>query len=423
MEEWLMENLQDCIKNLIFELQDEQPARLGDLSKLNGKTLIAMEQALRFWCADGIARLINLPPENIDPWKVYDKAEKIAAELNLNELTECYLQTRDSKSLIALITLRLDVVVFQEELKKRMELRPVGRAFAHFWDNQENPESVSKLLNILGRQMNRLVVSQGWGKSPGVRKHIRALTKDYNVKADYSEKDFQQSDLLDMMTFYSNFKKNIDLNDVESLPVTFIGEFRKSSNPKWDQKAPGILRELLKDIIETRLPLISQEIEQTPLEIYNKQRASDLHETIKIKNPGGRKIERKRRLLSLSEFNDKDVESGDNKSESEQDRILFNALKSSGYNEWTEENEVVERIQEGRLKKRIGGIDSQLEKNQLLNWIRINLDGQPKVKQKALRYFKSCLSGKTNQESLKIAKISDRTARSYVNKLRVKLTG
>ena len=109
------QNLQNNIKELILEFQDQQDKRLGDLSKLNTKTLIAMEQALRFWCTDALVRLIRLPDsKNLDVWKVYDWAEGVAAGLNVDQITQCYLQTRDERTLIALIIFRIDLVTIQK---------------------------------------------------------------------------------------------------------------------------------------------------------------------------------------------------------------------------------------------------------------------------------------------------------------------
>jgi hypothetical protein len=405
--------IQRNIRELILKFQDQQEERMGDLSKLNTKTLIAMEQSLRFWCADAIIRLIQLPEDiSLNPWLLYEKAEKIAAELTLEELEECYLQTKDERTLTALIIFRLDVVAVQKEAERRFDVQKAGKAFAYFLDHPSDRTALNLLLNILGKQISRLLLKTRWGVSPETLKLLEALkAKEYDSQEERKKGrlEYKHESVLKIYNFYDELKKAIELDDIESIPASLITGFRRANNPIWEQQAPIILKELIGEMIETQLPILSGEMEAVPLKIYDNQRTKD---------------RRERRFLQLSYLNIEESkdEAGYKKGESEEDKLYFKAMQIEGKDERSAENELTEAILQSELKKRIG-INRNSTNEEILKCIENNLEGQAKIKRKVLKAFELILlRNMSEQEALSRVKLSDRTMRDYKIKLRVKLT-
>ncbi len=448
------QNVQNKIKELILELQDGQQERLGDLSQLNEKTLIAMEQALRFWCADAIIRSGRLPKDSdLDPWELYYKAEEIAAGLNLAELTKCYLQTRDAKSVIALIIVRLDIVSFQKEAERRFQLLKVGKAFAHLLDHDFNKEALTLLLNVLGRQENSLLLKMGWKKGPGVKKQLSALRAKESDKQKERQKkkgptkepgDYENEALLQTLNLYDERKKAIELDDIESIPVSMISEFRKPNNFLWEAQAPVVKNDLLRDAIETRLPILNGGMETATFEIYDDQKAKDRSKLISVEGHkmckscgclqlddspkclecGGDRFT-KRISPSISTLDDEDSEEM-----TKFDRSHFEALKKkmiSGYKRGRKFNDILTvddwTIQKEEEEKAVEKLTPKMSNQDILKLIENNLEGQIKIKRKVMKAFKLILlKDIPEQEALRIVKLPDRTMRDYIKKLEVKLT-
>jgi hypothetical protein len=439
----IFSQVQGNLKEILQELYAEQKSRLGDLTQWSEKQLIITGQSFEFWCVDALVRLIRLPDDkNLDVWKLYDQIEEIAARLTLNELTECYFQTRDAKSVIALAVLRIDVEAIQKEIQGRLKPLEMGTVFSSFIDH-ESEDSLVSMLNVTGRK--GLLRKRRWVSSPGTKDLSTALqqVEVYTIRSDreYGVKeqiyrDKRNDALSTMLDFYSQLQKAIELGDLDAIPFSMVGEFRPVNNPAWEEKVPLMMKEIIEEVTRRRLPILDGSMEKAPDKVYDSHRTEDRRGFITYKRQkvckkcGGPQlddspscpdcggdweiIKMRPRFKGLSDKNE-DSEGLTS------DRITFEYNKIEGYDEYTKEAEMIGTVFQKEFKKRYG-INQQSEAKEVFERIKASFVKKTKTNKKVVKALELILlEGKNEQEALKETKLSDRTWRDYKKNMSLNL--
>lgn len=418
--------IQNRFRKTIQELPGPQ-TRLGDLTQWDGKQLIATCRTFEFWCVDALARLIRLPEGDFDVWKLYEKLEEIAAGLTFEELAECYHQSNDLKSVIALAILRMDVEVLQREVQRRLTNRTIGNLLAYVLDHTEDPDGYSKLLKAVGRMISGLIAKMRWKPSPGIVELLKSLRKDYHTERVNDNTEKQNEALLFILEKYDALKKV--LLTEEPFTTSMIAD-RKPSNALWEARSSEVLKKLIEEAVRVRLPLLRGDMEEIPLRIYNYQKSLDGHETVKHRDPKNpkKRIVRKRFLSFPFAESESDDE---HEAATVEDRFFFEAMRNPLADQFSDqfkdkspdyiEQIILESEQKQLYGKNYETIDTD-SKQKILNLLSMNFEGQKRVEVKFRKYIELRLQGKSDKEALKKSGLSPRTKTHHILKLREKLS-
>jgi hypothetical protein len=277
------------IKVRAKEIHSEQPKRLGDLSKWDSQHLITLDTILTFWAIDGLLRLMGMvnESENPDPdlWAIVDETLNLLIGFKREDVAKLYLQSGDAQSIIIFLTVYIDRFATSQEIRKRIVAKEIGKRFLE-WRNLNSDKTADDLINIiLGKESS-------WYKKMGLpQKAPSGLSFISIEKLSLKRMNETLSEALknkgDAFIFasdlYENLRGAIEHGDLGSIPYTIIKGVCPV-HPKWEMEAPGILKEMIKDTLNEYLPVVSGEMEKTPLAHIDEKRNIERQETKRLEH-------------------------------------------------------------------------------------------------------------------------------------------
>jgi len=404
----------------ILNLLKDQNSRLGNLAEWSNEGLLVMDQALAFWCADGIIRLLGVEESPKINWKkIYEEALNFASQLNLESLAKLYLQTGDATTIRALIICHLDRAATLAEFNKRFgSFRTENKIINFLYGENKHIESpVLKQIDydIKGLYKLKMIPKEtaseiiDLGKS--LRPPLRIFQKEKGIdKREDSEKDDRQETILKVLEYYQRARRSIKVKEWNNIRSDLIGEFRKIEGSGWEKVAPGLLRQLIKKGLEIYLPALEGNLKNIPYQVYREKMKTSRAEMDSKVERTWRKLEKKARE-DEGDAHTRNLKSWGKKRRLDVENPID--LQEKGLHDYRNpEDKLLEIEQENNKNEKIEWIEKEISK-------LITKAKKPEAVREAFRLLRE---GKTEKQAAEMSGIDSRTIRNYLLILRKSTT-
>jgi len=259
---------------------------LGVLSEWDDRSILWLNARLWFEFIDGVVRIVGIVDAPQVSWReIQRQAEGCLCPWNgdklLDTLVQLFLQCGDRAPIQNLLVHLLLHYTAQEELKRRLSLRPYSRAWRDYL-SERDPKKRRVLEKKLTQDWN---VRQGKIKRPlrgwyALPHGTKESGPDERIPQD---KDRIATALEALANLHASQQARLDPLSLAYVP-TLASRLPGQVVPGWDAAAPGLLEEDVRILQDEWLPILKGSMEHGPLKIKDAYRAEYERERTEERN-------------------------------------------------------------------------------------------------------------------------------------------